>query len=281
MNDPQSCIPGLELAESTDTENKLTFHPFPYLPAELRQKIWQLASPKPCCVFSTKYETKRYENPEAAATFRAIIQTCHEARSQFIYTKSKPPTQLKKSHAMYRACRFPPSFSNVFFSFEFDSLNFMFFRCSTPSHRKISSCADNHIDLDILKPNSELPEQSQNLEDYKSVKHISAGLDEFINPRGASSSSDQEEPYIGFNSLPKFFPSLETITLLINDPPQQGGISPGSITDMWISVEMDRTQKRVLEASKQFEHAKKTIPDWIPPHLKFRGHEEFMASPLN
>jgi len=135
----------------------------------------------------------------------------------------------------------------------------------------------------MLKPNSQLlPEDYGDSDDCKYVKYLSVGLDEFLHPTGSSSSSSNEgEPWTGFESLPKFFPSLETISLLTSDAPHStpGETSAGGFAEMWISVEKHRTQKQMVEAKEQFELMKQTRPEWRPPLLEFRGYQEFLASP--
>jgi len=144
MDELCSYTSGLVPANGMNVIQQSTFHSFQHLPAELRQKIWRAASPKPCCILCAQHESIRYESPEETATFRAVIQTCREARSQFIYTTTEPPIQANKSHPMYRVSRFHPSFSKVFFSFEIDSLNFMFARC-----KKISPSISRQYTNDV------------------------------------------------------------------------------------------------------------------------------------
>ena len=114
-----------------EMNTEATFNLFPHLPTELRLKIWQLAAPEPSVIFSAENECIRYTTLNNERTFLAVIQTCREARGQLIYTVS-PSESASSSRAnpKYKACRFPPSSENVFFSFDVDTIHFMFARCA-------------------------------------------------------------------------------------------------------------------------------------------------------
>lgn len=107
------------------TSSAVQFHPFRRLPLELRKKIWALTSPGPCAVFSGEHECTRKEPELDRNTFLAVIHTSREARSQFLEGASNISASKNRVYQKYQVCQFAPSFKNVFFDFQRDTLVYM------------------------------------------------------------------------------------------------------------------------------------------------------------
>ncbi|TVY47940.1 hypothetical protein LCER1_G009375 [Lachnellula cervina] len=247
VNSNASNQQNVRAGEEISTDEIITEFPqFTKLPVELRLKIWGYAAPEPMTVLQ-----RPSRKSDGRFTYRrkppAVLHACRESRLEYLDTgegsESLSVARRRKEHPVYKLC------------FENEGL-----RC-TPAYpgKSVKKARGGTQDGNTL-----IMGGIMELDIAKTVKHLAI----------------KSTPCKNFGSfLRNGFPQLESFTILFGPWCYKGHMVPevdGQMNVAGLDDGLGTRWRQVLQDYLDTERI--SHPQWTPPGLKIRFHEQFLAN---